>query len=74
MPKKTTRRRATTTKGRSRDTLVVASKVKAYMKSKKMNTSAEAISQLSNQVYMMLDNAMNRTKANGRKTIKSQDI
>lgn len=72
MPRKTTKR--TTTKGRSRDTLVVASKVKAYIKGKKMNTSADAINRLSEQVYMMIDNATNRTKANGRKTIKEQDI
>ena len=47
MPKKMTKR--TTTKGRSRDTLVVASKVKAYIKSKKMNTSADAIGRPSAQ-------------------------
>jgi len=72
MPKKMTKR--TTTKGRSRDTLVVASKVKAYIKSKKMNTSADAINKLSEQVYMMIDNATTRSKANGRKTIKDQDV
>ena len=73
MPKRTMKK-GITTKGRSRDTLVVASKVKAYIKSKKMNTSAEAINTLSDQVYMMIDNATNRSKANGRKTIKGQDI
>jgi hypothetical protein len=73
MPKKTTKKR-TTTRAKTRDTLVVASKVKAYMKAKKMNTSAEAITQLSDQVYMMLDTAATRTKANNRKTVKGQDI
>ena len=73
MPKRTTKK-GITTKGRSRDTLVVASKVKAYIKSKKMNTSADAINMLSDQVYMMIDHATNRSKANGRKTIKGQDI
>lgn len=57
-----------------KDMLVVASKVKAYMHSKKMNTSADAIVSLSNQVYSLLDAACERTKANGRKTLKSQDI
>ncbi len=61
-------------KGKSRDVLVVASKVKAYMKSKNMNTSADAITCLSNKVYCILDEATNRTKANGRKTIKPQDV
>jgi histone H3/H4 len=71
MPKKTKKR---TTKGRQRDVLVVASKVKAYIKSKKMNTSADAIATLSDQVYTMIDNATNRSRANGRKTVKGQDV
>ena len=57
-----------------KDVLVVASKVKAYMHAKKMNTSADAIATLSGQVYSMLDAAAERTKANGRKTVKPQDI
>jgi len=57
-----------------KDVLVVASKVKAYMHGKKMNTSADAIAHLSEQVYCILDAAVERSKANGRKTIKSQDI
>ena len=61
-------------KVRSREVLVVASKVKAYMKGKDMNTSAEAITTLSDKVYMLLDEASGRTKANGRKTLKSQDV
>jgi histone H3/H4 len=44
------------------------------MHSKKMNTSADAIASLSEQVYCMLDAAAERTKANGRKTVKPQDI
>ena len=61
-------------KGKSRDVLVVASKVKSYMKSKNMNTSADAITSLSNKVYCILDEASGRTKANGRKTVKPQDV
>jgi histone H3/H4 len=63
-----------TTKGKKKDVLIVASKVKAYMHSKNMNTSAEAIGCLSQQVYNLLDAAVERTKANGRKTVKPQDI
>ncbi|MBN1513721.1 MAG: hypothetical protein JXB13_17020 [Phycisphaerae bacterium] len=61
------------TKGK-KDVLIVASKVKAYMHGKNMNTSAEAIGCLSQQVYALLDAAAERTKANGRKTVKPQDI
>ena len=61
-------------KSKDREVLVVASKVKAYMKAKNMNTSADAIGSISDKVYMMLDDATARTKANGRKTVKPQDV
>ena len=69
--KKASKKKAT---AKSREVLVVASKVKQYIKNCNMNTSAEAIGQLSDRVYMMLDEAATRTKANGRKTVKAQDI
>lgn len=59
---------------KGREVLIVASKVKAYIKSKKMNTSADAITCLSEKVYCMLDEAGVRTRANGRKTLKPQDV
>ncbi|MHC4585876.1 MAG: hypothetical protein ACYS3N_15210 [Planctomycetota bacterium] len=59
---------------KKKDVLVVASKVKAYIKSKKMMTSADAISALSDQVYEILDTAIARTKANRRSTVKPQDL
>jgi len=57
-----------------RESLVVASKVKAYIKSKKMMTSSDALCALSNQVYALLDDAIARTKANKRSTVKPQDL
>ena len=54
--------------------LVVASKVKAYVKSKGMMSSSEMISALSCNVYCMLDAAIERTKANRRSTVKPQDL
>lgn len=66
--------RAPKSSRKDRDVLVVASKVKSYMHAKKMNASADAISSLSERVYGLLDQACDRSKANGRKTIKSQDI
>ncbi len=59
---------------KSREVLVVASKVKGYIKTKNMNTSAEAIGTLSEQVYDLIDAAAARSKANGRKTVKAQDV
>lgn len=57
-----------------RDSLIVASKVKAYIKSKKMMTSADSIEALSEKVYALLDTATARTKANRRTTLKPQDL
>lgn len=59
---------------KERDTLVVASKIKAYIKSKKMMTSSDALTALSDKVYCILDCAIARTKANRRSTVKAQDI
>ena len=56
------------------ETLVVASKVKAYVKSKGMMSSSEIIDALSCKVYCMLDAAMKRTEANRRSTVKSADL
>ena len=59
---------------KKRDSLVVASKVKAYIKSKKMMTSSDALGAISDKLYEMLDAAANRTKANRRSTVKPQDL
>ena len=58
----------------SREVLVVASKVKAYVKGKKMNTAAESVEALAARVDEMLDCATVRTKHNGRKTLKAHDL
>ncbi len=57
-----------------KESLIVASKVKAYIKSKKMMTSSDAIGAISDGVYRMLDRAIERTKANRRSTVKPQDL
>jgi len=57
-----------------KEVLVVASKVKAYIKSKKMRASSDAIAALSDKVYTMLDDAVERTKANRRSTVKPKDL
>jgi hypothetical protein len=57
-----------------KEVLVVASKVKAHIKSKKMMTSSDAIAALSDKVYAALDDAVERTKANRRSTVRPQDL
>lgn len=59
---------------KKKDSLIVGSKVKVYIKSKKMMTSADALVTISDAVYAILDNAIVRTKANRRSTVKPQDI
>ena len=58
----------------SKESLVVTSKVKAYIKSKEMMTSSDAIGALNCQIYCLLDQAIARTKANRRSTVKPQDL
>ena len=59
---------------KQRESLVVASKIKAYIKSKDMMTSAEAIDAISEEVYELLDDAVVRAQANRRSTVKAQDL
>ena len=59
---------------KARESLIVASKVKAYIKGKKMMTSSEALGAISEVVYKALDDAMARAKANRRSTVKAQDL
>ena len=66
--KKTAKRKS------SKDVLIVASKMKAYIRSKKMMCSADAVQAMSDCVYCCLDKAMARTKANRRSTVKAQDL
>ena len=59
---------------KKKESLVVASKIKAYIKSKKMMTSADSLEAISDKVYCLLDKAIVRTKANRRSTVKAQDL
>ena len=59
---------------KKKESLIVASNVKAYIKSKKMMTSSDMLAALSDAVYCMLDKAATRTKANRRSTVKAQDL
>lgn len=58
----------------NKEVLVVASKVKAYVKSKNMMTSSDTIAALSDKVYAILNDAIARTQANRRSTVKPQDL
>jgi len=72
--KKAAKKTAKKSGAKKKDVLVVASKVKNYIRSKGMMCSADAIQAMSDQIYCCLDKAMDRTKANRRSTVKPQDL
>jgi hypothetical protein len=59
---------------KKKESLIVASKVKAYIKSKKMMTSTDALEAINDNVYDVIDAAIARTKGNRRSTVKAQDV
>ncbi len=59
---------------KSKDTLVVGSKTKAYIKSKGFKTGGETLQAVSEKIYCMLDKAIERTKANKRATVRPCDL
>ncbi|MFK7871819.1 MAG: hypothetical protein AB8C84_01430 [Oligoflexales bacterium] len=60
---------------KSTDVLVVASKLKAYIKeSSGLNTSASALTRLSDIIRLQSDKAMKNAKNEGRKTVLDRDF
>jgi histone H3/H4 len=58
------------------DVLFVKSKVRDYIKSQECNTSGDVIDgpALNNAIVAILDAAIRRAKANGRKTVQEKDL
>ncbi|HET6466620.1 MAG TPA: hypothetical protein VFH55_13500 [Nitrospiria bacterium] len=57
------------------DILVVASKVKKFVREKSgFNTSGEILEVLSQRVEKLCLDAIEKAKADGRKTVKSRDL
>ncbi|MBI3395040.1 MAG: hypothetical protein HY042_04325 [Spirochaetia bacterium] len=54
--------------------ILVASKTKAYIKSKGCIVSSDAVDELNNKVHELIDNAVKRTKENKRSTLRSYDF
>jgi histone H3/H4 len=54
--------------------LVVQSKIREIIKAQDCSTSEEAIQAISAEVERLVTKAIERTKANGRKTVKGSDI
>ncbi|GBF50823.1 hypothetical protein LPTSP4_23500 [Leptospira ryugenii] len=58
----------------SKETLIVASKVKAYIKSKGFMTAGDAIEGLNEEIYRLIDRALERTASNKRTTARATDF
>jgi len=58
------------------DVLFVKSKIREYIKSKGCNTSGDVIDgpALNEAIVTILDAAIGRAKANGRKTVQEKDL
>ncbi len=58
------------------ETLFVKSKIREYIKSKECNTSGNVIDgpALNDAIIDILDKAIKRAKANGRKTVQEKDL
>jgi hypothetical protein len=61
-------------KKEAREVLVVASKVKAHIKAKKLHSSSDVIEALDKKVRALLDAAGERTKSNKRSTVRACDL
>jgi hypothetical protein len=61
-------------KKKKREVLIVASKVKDYIKSKGLQSSGEVVPALSEKIYEMIDEAAERTKDNKRATMRPYDL
>jgi histone H3/H4 len=61
--------------GDDKEVLVVASKIKNYIRSKSdMNTSSGVLDVLSDRIREMCDKAIENALRDGRKTVKDRDI
>ncbi|MCC6809911.1 MAG: hypothetical protein IT381_20955 [Deltaproteobacteria bacterium] len=59
----------------SEDVLIVASKLKSYIRAKSgMNTSASVIDALSGKVRKLADAAIAKAQSEGRKTVMDRDF
>jgi len=58
----------------AKEQLLVGSKVKNYIKSKGLMSSADVLDSLNDEVHELLDKAVERAQANGRKTVQVKDL
>ena len=57
-----------------KEMLLVGTKVKGYIKDQDVMSSSDVLEELNERVYEMLDRAIERAQANGRKTVQGRDV
>jgi hypothetical protein len=57
-----------------RETFVVASKVKSYVRAHGLNVSSELVDELSRRAQELLDAGARRCEQNGRRTVRRFDV
>ena len=57
-----------------KEMLIVGTKVKNYIKSQDVMSSADVLTALNDAVYALLAKAVARAKGNGRKTVQGKDV
>lgn len=75
MEKPQTESVGTSEKTEGKEVLVVASKLKAYIRETSgMNVAANVLDRVSDQIRTMCDQAITHAKADGRKTVMDRDF
>lgn len=72
--KKVAKKKATKKAAKTREVLVVASKVKEFIKANGKQSSADVIPALNEKIYALLEAAVGRTGDNGRATVRPYDL
>lgn len=72
--KKKATKKAAAKQAAPQEVLVVGSKVKAYIKSQGKMCSSELLPALNEKLHCLIDQAIARTGANNRSTVKAQDL
>ncbi len=58
----------------AKEMLLIGTKVKNYVKAKDLMSASDVLDELNKAVYALLDRAVARAKANGRKTVQGRDV
>ncbi len=72
--KKVAKKKAGRKKSMGQEPLIVASKIKAYIKAKGLMTASDSLGAINAKVCALIDEAAERTTSNRRSTVKPQDL